>query len=342
MSDRAAQAAAQMAALSVWPTGQYDEATQLRDGGYVADTAADPDQVVPAVAACAIAAYSAPGEVVLDPDCGAGTVLVEALRVGRHAVGLTPNARWWSTARANVTAAKRRGAWPDGCVLDGYPQLLATVQAAGLTGRVGLVLTSLRPRNGDSGLDHALARLAQTLRHCRPLLRPGGHVIVTLRPQRHAGALLDLPSRILAAGQASGFLPTARYVALLAELRGSRLIARASLAERRTVARDHAAGRPTLLPAHRDVLVFRMPPALVEAAARVRPPMAMVANSRDTGRQILRRRVAGLAVALEAWMCSAPSVHSPLVGDVILRSPHGDSAGQDITRRDGVELGRAA
>lgn len=280
--------AALMAALSVWPTGQHDEISQLRDGGYVADTAADAERVVPAVAACAIAAYSTPGEVVLDPDCGAGTVLVEALRAGRHAVGLTPNARWWSTARANVTTAKRHGAWRDGCVLDGYPQLLATVQAAGLAGRVGLVLTALRPRNGsDVGgpdPDPALARLTRTLRHCRPLVRPGGYVIITLRPRRHTGALLDLPSRVLAAGQEAGLLPAARCVALLARLRGSRLVTRASLAERRAAARDHTAGAPTLLPVHHDVVVFRAP-ALAEptalAAAGAHRPLAIPAPLRS-------------------------------------------------------------
>lgn len=269
------------AALSVWPTGQHDEVSQLRDGGYVADTAADGERVVPAVAASAVAAYSAPGEVVLDPDCGAGTVLVEALRAGRHAVGLTPNARWWNTARANVTAAKRHGAWRDGCVLDGDPRLLASVRAAGMAGRVGLVLTALRPRTGSvvdaADPAHALARLTHALRYCRPLVRPGGHVVISLRPWRHGGVLLDLPSRVLAAGQAVGLLPAARCVAMLGGLRGSRMVTRASLAERRAAARDRAAGVPTLLSVHHDVLVFRAL-ALAEPAtlAAGEPPSLVV------------------------------------------------------------------
>ncbi|MCK2239784.1 MULTISPECIES: site-specific DNA-methyltransferase [unclassified Crossiella] len=279
--NKAASAAVRSAALSVWPTGQHDEIGQLRDGGYVADTAADAEGVVPAIAVYAITTYSQPGEVVLDPDCGAGTVLVEALRAGRHAVGLTPNARWWNTARANVTAAKRHGAWRDGSVLDGKPQLLATVRAAGLAGRVGLVLTTLRLHGGcDLGggdPDNALTRLTRTLRHCRPLVRPGGHVIVILRPRRHAGALLDLPSPVLAAGQTAGLIPAARCVALLAELRDSRLVTCASLAQRRAAARDRAAGAPTLLPVHHDVLVFRVPalaePVALAAARGHLPPM---------------------------------------------------------------------
>ena len=79
-----------------------------------------------------------PGETVLDPQCGAGTVLVEALRSGRHAVGITEMPRWWPVARANATAAKRDGATTDGMVLDG-PLDRATARLSGLTGCVGLV-----------------------------------------------------------------------------------------------------------------------------------------------------------------------------------------------------------
>jgi modification methylase len=74
----------------VWVTGRRSRAAQLRD--YVPGTDADGELVLPAVAACAVARYSRGEAVVVDPDCGAGTVLVEALRAGRHTVGITsPN-----------------------------------------------------------------------------------------------------------------------------------------------------------------------------------------------------------------------------------------------------------
>jgi DNA modification methylase len=41
----------------------------------------------PAVARQAIAAYSQPGDLVVDPMCGIGTTLVEAIRLGRDAIG---------------------------------------------------------------------------------------------------------------------------------------------------------------------------------------------------------------------------------------------------------------
>ncbi|MDX8030989.1 DNA methyltransferase [Lentzea sp. BCCO 10_0856] len=253
-----------MPPLSVWPTGQRDPLAQLRDVGCVPGTETDTERIPPAVAAHAIALYTRPGDLVLDPDCGAGTALVEALRAGRHALGLTVRNRWWTLARANVTAAKTAGAWRDGSVLDARPKVLATVRAAGLIGRVGLVLTT--PRTADSAsspdrdpVEPALTDLATTLLYCEPLLRSGGHVAVIARPLRHPdGSLADLTTPLIAAATAAGLAPVERCIALTAGLRGSRLVTRASLAERRDAARARAAGAPTALTAHHEVLVFQL------------------------------------------------------------------------------------
>ncbi|MFC0107956.1 DNA methyltransferase [Kibdelosporangium aridum] len=254
--------------LSVWPTGQRDPAAQLRDSGCVPGTDADTDRIPPAVAAFAIATYTRPGDLVLDPDCGAGTVLVEALRAGRHALGLTAHTRWWTLARANITAAKAAGAWRDGSVLNALPKVLATVRAAGWVGRVGLVLTALRTAPDDAkdrgsgpdgDLESAIAELAATQLYCEPLLRSGGHLAVVARPQRHPdGSLADLTTPLVAAATTARLTLVDRCVALTAELRGSRLVTRASLAERRAAARTRAAGAPTALIAHHEVLVFQL------------------------------------------------------------------------------------
>lgn len=257
------------AALSVWPTGQHDDTTSLRTRGYVAATKTDPERIPPAIAAYAISAYSHPGDTVLDPDCGAGTVLVEALRAGRHTVGLT-RGRWWTIARANLTATKRAGAWPDASVHDAHPRMLDAARAAGLTGRIGLVLTTLRHPHPNSDhhdrtqpdlgeADPAMARLIQTLTTCVPLLRPDTHVIITIRRRRHHGALQDLTSAVLAAGHTAGLIPLQRCVALIAPLRGTRLTLRASVAQRQAAARASAASPPISLTVHHDVLVFSAP-----------------------------------------------------------------------------------
>jgi modification methylase len=263
--------------LSVWSTGQRDHATQLRDSGCVPGTETDTDHIPPAIAAHSIAAYSRPGELVLDPDCGTGTVLTEALRAGRHTVGLTTRARWWKIARANITATKAVGARHDGSVLDAHPRALATIRAVGLVGRVGLVLTTLRLATAghltspDRDLAAAFRTLAATLTYCEPLLRSGGYLAVVARPQRHPdGSLVDLTTPVITAGAAAGLVPVERCIALTAELRGSRLVSRASFAERRAAGRARADGRPIAIVAHHEVLAFqRMHDAELAAAAAI-------------------------------------------------------------------------
>jgi hypothetical protein len=57
------------------------------------------------------------------------------------------------------------------------------------------------------------------LRGCAKLLRPGGIVVVTVRPWRKKGELVDLPSAVVTAGIAAGLVPIERCVALLAAVR---------------------------------------------------------------------------------------------------------------------------
>ncbi|MBV9141438.1 MAG: DNA methylase [Pseudonocardiales bacterium] len=273
------------AAWSVWPTGEHDETTQLHTHGYLRATTTDAERIPPAVAAYTISSYSRSADTVLDPDCGAGTVLVEALRAGRHAVGLTTSDRWWSIARANLTTTKRAGAWPDASVLDAHPCMLTTARAAGLTGRIGLVLTTLRhpqPNSDHHGrtephpheTDPALPRLAQTLTACVPLLRPGAHVIITIRRRRRHGVLQDLPSAVLAAGHTAGLIPLHRCIALTAPLRGTRLALRA-VTWRQARAHVPAGSVPVSLVTHHDVLIFGAPDLTEQPdAARDTPTLA--------------------------------------------------------------------
>lgn len=256
---------------SVWPTGTDSVATQLDEGGYHDATGTDPALMAPAIARHAIAAFTRPGDVVLDPDCGAGTVIVEALRSGRHAIGLTGQRRWWRLARTNVTATKARGVFVDGMVLvlDRRPGTAAAAATAGLTGRVDLLLTTLRPAGPNGDIDGALDRLRSLLSQYRPLVRPGGHVVITCAPQRHPVRhdLLDLPCRITAIGSAAGLAPVARCLALTAAVRRRRAYTRATLAQRRTATRaERALGHPIGLPAHHTVLVFRADPEASDPA----------------------------------------------------------------------------
>jgi DNA methylase len=74
-------------AVSVWATAQHAPATQ-RKGRYVAESTAHPAKMLPEIAAHAITHYTRPGDLVLDPMCGIGTTLMEAIHLGRRAVGV--------------------------------------------------------------------------------------------------------------------------------------------------------------------------------------------------------------------------------------------------------------
>ncbi|WP_083950985.1 DNA methyltransferase [Actinomadura rubrobrunea] len=47
-----------------------------------------PGKMLPALAARVIEAFTSPGALVLDPMCGIGTTLVEAVHLGRSAAGM--------------------------------------------------------------------------------------------------------------------------------------------------------------------------------------------------------------------------------------------------------------
>ena len=57
----------------------------------------------PSMARGAIAAFSAPGEAVVDPFCGSGTVLVEAMGLGRRALGVDASPLGVAIARVRTT-----------------------------------------------------------------------------------------------------------------------------------------------------------------------------------------------------------------------------------------------
>jgi modification methylase len=210
----------------VWPTGQHG--VSLRDHGYVPATVRDHRRVPPATAAYAIDLLSPPGGVVVDPDCGAGTVVVEALRCGRHAVGIAHGRRWWALTRANLTAAKHHGAVTDGMVLP-------STRAVDLTGTADLVLTAWRPTasltSSDGEIRHT--RLARMLACSRSLLKPGGHLVIVTRPQRRHGYLLNAPGGLLhRAARAAHLAPIARCIALTVPIRHGHLILTLGTAQR--------------------------------------------------------------------------------------------------------------
>jgi modification methylase len=272
--------------LSVWPTAQQPAVAQ-RAGRYQPGSTAHPAKMLPAIARHAIGAYSHPGDLVLDPLCGIGTTLVEAVHLGRNAIGVELEPRWAELARANIAEAGTHDATGTAWVVTGDARQLPGLVDAGLVGRVALVLTSppygasihgqvsARPGRGVTKYDNTyspdpgnLGRVTQPvlldalgviLRGCHSLLRSGGLLVLTARPYRHRERLVDLPGQLTHLAEQAGLVPYERNAALLVGLRGDRVVPRPSFFQLDRVRKARARGLPLRIIAHEDVLVFRRP-----------------------------------------------------------------------------------
>ncbi len=309
--------------MSVWATAQRPPATQRRDR-YVPGSTAHPAKMLPAVAAHAIARYTRPGDLVVDPMCGIGTTLVEAVHAGRRAIGIEYEPHWVAIARANLDLAAVLGAEPaicdDSAVVHGNARQLAALLPARHAGQGALVVTSppygpsthgrvsVTPGGGVQKYHHLYGNLLDrgnlaNIGHHRLLagftriltavagyLRPGGHVVITVRPWREHAKLIDLPSQVLACGVAAGLVPVERCVALLGRVADDGFVARGSFFQRDFLRKQRDAGLPLHLIAHEDVLVFRVDP---RAAARAG------AGALDPAEMLLRQRPPASPVGMD-------------------------------------------
>jgi tRNA G10 N-methylase Trm11 len=243
--------------------------------------------MLPAIARQAIAAYSQPGDLILDPMCGIGTSLVEAIHLGRTAIGIELEARWAELASANIAHAGRHGASGMATVITGDALHLPNLIDPDLTGRVALVLTSppygrsvhgqvtARPGRGVAKFDDTysadpanlgrvnqptlLKALQQILANCQQLLTPDGLLVLTARPYRHRDHLVDLPGQLTQVAEATGLMLYERNAALLVGLREDRLVPRPSFFQLNQVRKARTHGLPLRIIAHEDILVFRQP-----------------------------------------------------------------------------------
>jgi hypothetical protein len=272
--------------VSVWTTAQTSPAAQ-RKNRYTPESTAHPAKMLPAVAAYAITHYTQPGDLVLDPMCGIGTTLVEAVHAGRHAIGIEYEPHWVDVARANLDLARDAGVEHDARMLHGDARQLASLLPPEYVGQAALVVTSppygpsthgqvsVSPGGGVQKYHHLygntldrgnlanighhrlLAGFTRILTGLAGYLRPGGHIAITIRPWREHAELIDLPSQILACGRHAGLIPVERCLALLARAAETDLVARGSFFQRDFIRKQREAGLPLHLIAHEDVLVFR-------------------------------------------------------------------------------------
>ena len=274
----------------VWLTAQHPPRIQ-RAGCYLPDSTPHPAKMLPAVAAHAVHTYTDPDDLVLDPMCGIGTPVVEAVRAGRRALGVEYEPRWAAVAAANLALAAEHGHRAPAHLVQGDARQLPTLLPAALHGQVALIVTSppygpsthghLANRRGapiekinhryGSHLDRGnlanighhrlLAGFTRILTAAAMFLRPGGHVVITVRPWREHAELIDLPAQISACAQRGGLTVVDRCVALLGRVTDDgELVARGSFFQRDFVAKQRAAGLPLHLIAHEDVLIARRAP----------------------------------------------------------------------------------
>lgn len=274
--------------LSVWPVAQRT-AREQRRGRYLPASTAHPGKMLPELARTVIRAFSAPGELVLDPMCGIGTTLVEAVQLDRDAVGVELEPRWAALAAGNVTLAREQGAAAGALCLQGDARRLGRGLLDELAGQAALILSSppygrslhgqvkaghgrpvekwddrysrnrdnlahLPPGRGRTGRPSFAEALAEILAGCWRMLAPQGRLVLTVRPYRAQGALIDLPGQIIALAAGSGLALAERRVALLCGLRDGELVPRTSFFQ---LQRQRSGVIPRmLLIAHEDVLVF--------------------------------------------------------------------------------------
>jgi hypothetical protein len=217
---------------------------------------------------------------------GIGTTIVEAMHLGRHGLGVEFEAKWAAMARDNLRLATQQGATGQGQILHGDARTLATLVPAHLRGRVDLVLTSppygpathghvrtpgarrgkvrkLHHRYGTDPTnlayqDHEQLATAFTtiLAGCAALLAPGGHVVITARPYRRQGEIVDIPGMVIAAATNAGLIHIDQIPALISGVRDGHLVPRASFFQLRNVRAAIADGDPQWLVQHEDLAVF--------------------------------------------------------------------------------------
>jgi DNA modification methylase len=280
--------AAEPVPLAVWACAQTTGHIQ-RAGRYLPESTAHPGKMLPDLARRITVEYAPHGGLVVDPMCGIGTTLVEAVTQGRRAVGVELEARWADLARKNLAMALPADRAGLGEVRTGdarrLPELLAD-----LAGTVDLVATSppyactpgmidkpawrrggaLARRDTENysadraNLGHArgaayLAEMATVYAGCFQALRPGGLLVTVTRNLRRQGRVFDLAAATVTLAEQAGYQYLQHIVALLAAVRDSGLHARPSFWQLTQTRRARERGEPASLLVHEDVLVFARP-----------------------------------------------------------------------------------
>jgi len=267
--------------LAVWLVGQTPEAEQWADR-YLPGSADQPPSITPELARWIVVEYSQPGELILDPCCGAGPTLVEAAVRGRRAIGVESEDSWARLAVANCEHILPPKVWPLVEVISGDLRRLADLVGE-QCGQVDLAVlcppagtstdssrlsaqrrltprsapdtptgNAVQPQHGD--VSHGAA--GELVAACAKVLRPGGLLVTVTGNIHDPDRLIDRAGNTVAAAQAAGLDYLQHVVAVHAAVRDSSLAAPLCASAGETSAASGLASRRHLV-VHHDVLVFR-------------------------------------------------------------------------------------
>jgi modification methylase len=224
----------------------------------------------------AIAHYSDPGELVLDPRCRTGIALEQAALLRRRALGLEPEQRLARLARARLAEASTPATVLEGRLAE-LPRLLATrglrlIDEAAAPGHesaparlpyeiVDLVVARAAGTEADAArAARPSASLEATASVCTPLLKRGGFFVLVLPPW--TGRRVDPLGEAVGALEQAGLRYWQHVIALTAAVRKGGLVP----GPRTHLAAAGEAGKVAMQSRHLDVLVFRRPERALLAA----------------------------------------------------------------------------
>lgn len=114
--------------VNVWLCGQVSSQKQ-RAGRYTVESNAHPAKMLPEIARRILLTYSRPGDLILDPMAGIGTTMVEAMHLGRRAIGVEFEERFVTMAQGNIDLAAAQGAPGQARVIQGDARDLSGIEA---------------------------------------------------------------------------------------------------------------------------------------------------------------------------------------------------------------------
>lgn len=287
--------------VNVWFVGQRNSLAQRR-GRYHPSTIHHPGKMLPELARQLIEHYTRPGDWILDPMSGVGTTGVEAVHLGRHYVGVELEPRFVHWQNMNLEVAHSQGATGEFEVIEGDARRLTTpVDPTTRVRRVDAVITSppygarLRSVRTPSPVLRSLIRKGAIGRHvipttygqsagnlgnlsdadylremqevyrgCYDVLRPGGYLVIVIRPGRERYQLRPLHHETARMCVELGFEFVDEIVAVtgrvaLPEEAPPAVVARSLFFKRLAIAHLRAAGHPVTLEQLEYVLAFRKP-----------------------------------------------------------------------------------